>query len=68
MSLNLKPIVLVILDGFGHSEEKEGNAIAQPINLPGINYGKRIRIPILRVQVQKWACLLSKWVIPRWGI
>ena len=28
MSLNLKPIVLVILDGFGHSEEKEGNAIA----------------------------------------
>ena len=28
MSLNLKPIVLVILDGFGHSEEVEGNAIA----------------------------------------
>ena len=28
MSLNLKPIVLVILDGFGHSEEIEGNAIA----------------------------------------
>ena len=28
MSLNLKPIVLVILDGFGHSEKKEGNAIA----------------------------------------
>ncbi|MFK5915165.1 MAG: 2,3-bisphosphoglycerate-independent phosphoglycerate mutase [Woeseiaceae bacterium] len=28
MSLNLKPIVLVILDGFGHSEETEGNAIA----------------------------------------
>lgn len=28
MSLNLKPIVLVILDGFGHSEEKDGNAIA----------------------------------------
>ena len=28
MSLNLKPIVLVILDGFGHSEDKEGNAIA----------------------------------------
>ena len=29
MSLNLKPIVLVILDGFGHSDEIEGNAIAQ---------------------------------------
>ena len=28
MSLNLKPIVLIILDGFGHSEEIEGNAIA----------------------------------------
>lgn len=28
MSVNVKPIVLVILDGFGHSEEKEGNAIA----------------------------------------
>lgn len=28
MSLNLKPIVLVILDGFGHSTDKEGNAIA----------------------------------------
>ena len=28
MSLNLKPIVLVILDGFGHSDDKEGNAIA----------------------------------------
>ena len=28
MSLNVKPIVLVILDGFGYSEEKEGNAIA----------------------------------------
>ena len=28
MSLNLKPIVLVILDGFGYSEEVEGNAIA----------------------------------------
>ena len=28
MSLNLKPIVLVILDGFGHTEEVEGNAIA----------------------------------------
>ena len=28
MSLNLKPIVLVILDGFGYSEEIEGNAIA----------------------------------------
>ena len=28
MSLNLKPIVLVILDGFGHSEDIEGNAIA----------------------------------------
>lgn len=28
MSLNLKPIVLVILDGFGHSEEVDGNAIA----------------------------------------
>lgn len=29
MSLNVKPIVLVILDGFGYSEEVEGNAIAQ---------------------------------------
>ena len=28
MSLNLKPIVLIILDGFGHSEEIEGNSIA----------------------------------------
>jgi 2,3-bisphosphoglycerate-independent phosphoglycerate mutase len=28
MSLNVKPIVLVILDGFGYTEEKEGNAIA----------------------------------------
>jgi len=28
MSLSLKPIVLVILDGFGHTEDKEGNAIA----------------------------------------
>ncbi len=29
MSLNVKPIVLVILDGFGYSEDVEGNAIAQ---------------------------------------
>lgn len=28
MSLNLKPIVLVILDGFGHSDDIQGNAIA----------------------------------------
>ena len=28
MSSKEKPIVLVIMDGFGHSEEKEGNAIA----------------------------------------
>lgn len=27
MSLNIKPIVLVILDGWGYSEETEGNAI-----------------------------------------
>ena len=28
MSLNAKPMLLVILDGWGYSEEKEGNAIA----------------------------------------
>jgi len=28
MSLSVKPVVLVILDGFGHTENKEGNAIA----------------------------------------
>ena len=27
MSLNLKPIVLIIMDGWGYSEDPEGNAI-----------------------------------------
>lgn len=29
MSINIKPIVLIVLDGWGHSEEKTHNAIAE---------------------------------------
>ena len=51
-----KPLVLMILDGFGHSESPESNAI-MAANTPVWD----------RLWEWMWACRMGRWAIPKWG-
>ena len=62
-----KPTVLMILDGYGLNERKDGNAVAQA-KTPVMDK-LMAECPFVKGNAEwLWAFRTARWAIPRWDI
>ncbi len=66
MSVSKKPMVLVILDGYGYREEQQDNAIfSAKTPVMDALWANRPHTPDRRFPVWKSVCLTVRWVTPK---
>ena len=66
MSVSKKPMVLVILDGYGYREDSQDNAIFNA-KTPVMDalWAKRPHTLIDASGLEKWACRIARWATPK---
>jgi 2,3-bisphosphoglycerate-independent phosphoglycerate mutase len=59
-----KPVVLLILDGWGHREDPTDNAVAQA-TLP--NWRRLLKTCPNTLRAGMWACRTGRWATRKWA-
>ena len=62
------PVVLAILDGWGHRDSETHNAIRHASTPVMDALWHAYPHSLIQASGATWVCLMSRWAIQRWGI